>query len=135
MKNFYKTLGIKYDATQEEIKKVYRKLAVKFHPDKNPCNKEAEEKFKECSEAYEHLSNAEKKRKHDFLIRQEEQRLRQEKELREREAAYQKAMSQKVANSKSPKVNWGGISTGIIILILIIIGVSMATSKKNNNNG
>lgn len=52
MKNPYEVLGVSEEATEEEIKKVYRDLAVKFHPDKNPGDKEAEEKFKEISEAY-----------------------------------------------------------------------------------
>jgi len=52
MLNHYNTLGIKKDATSKEIKEAYRNLAKKYHPDKNPDNKEAEEKFKEISNAY-----------------------------------------------------------------------------------
>ncbi|GAB4185762.1 MAG: molecular chaperone DnaJ [Simkaniaceae bacterium] len=62
MADYYQTLGITREATQEEIKKAYRKKALKFHPDKNPGDKEAEAKFKEVSEAYEVLGD-EKKRK------------------------------------------------------------------------
>jgi molecular chaperone DnaJ len=51
-RSFYEILGVKKDASEDEIKKAYRKLARKFHPDVNPDNKEAESKFKEISEAY-----------------------------------------------------------------------------------
>src|SRR5574343_79655 len=64
-KDFYEILGISKNATAEEIKKAYRKKAIEFHPDKNPGNKEAEEKFKEAAEAYEVLSDANKKAKYD----------------------------------------------------------------------
>jgi len=66
-KDYYKLLGVEKDATQKEIKKAYRKLAAKFHPDKNPGNKVAEEKFKEINEANEVLGNAEKRKKYDTL--------------------------------------------------------------------
>ncbi|MFN7904416.1 MAG: DnaJ domain-containing protein, partial [Pseudobdellovibrionaceae bacterium] len=55
-KDFYSTLGVSRSATPEEIKKSYRKLAMQFHPDKNPGDKKAEDKFKELTEAYETLS-------------------------------------------------------------------------------
>ena len=64
-RDFYDILGINKSASAAEIKKAYRKVAIKFHPDKNPDNKEAEEKFKEAAEAYEILSNPEKKQKYD----------------------------------------------------------------------
>jgi molecular chaperone DnaJ len=63
--DFYKILGVSKDATQEEIKKAYRKLARKWHPDINPGNKEAEQKFKEISQAHECLGNEEKRRLYD----------------------------------------------------------------------
>jgi curved DNA-binding protein len=60
-------LGVDKKATQEEIKKVYRKLAVKYHPDKNPGDKKSEEKFKEVSEAYDVLGDPDKRKKYDNL--------------------------------------------------------------------
>ena len=58
-------LGVSEQATQEDIKKAYRKLAMQYHPDKNPDNKEAEERFKEISEAYEILGDNKKRHSHD----------------------------------------------------------------------
>ncbi len=65
-KNFYLILGVKNVASLDEIKAAYRELAKKFHPDKNPGNVEAEERFKEIQEAYTILSNADKRRKYDM---------------------------------------------------------------------
>lgn len=64
-RDYYEVLGVSKTATPDEIKKAYRKLAIKYHPDRNPDNKEAEEKFKEAAEAYEVLSNEEKRQKYD----------------------------------------------------------------------
>jgi curved DNA-binding protein len=66
-KDYYKILGVDKNATQEEIKKAYRKLALKYHPDRNPGDKAAEEKFKEITEAHEVLSDPEKRKKYDQL--------------------------------------------------------------------
>ncbi len=63
--DYYKTLGVEKTATPEEIKKAYRKLAMKYHPDRNKGNKEAEEKFKQISEAYAVLSDKEKRQQYD----------------------------------------------------------------------
>lgn len=64
-RDYYEVLGVSKTATPDEIKKAYRKLAIKYHPDRNPDNKEAEDKFKEAAEAYEVLSNEGKRQKYD----------------------------------------------------------------------
>jgi curved DNA-binding protein len=66
-KDYYKILGVEKSATKDEISKAFRKLALKYHPDKNPNNKAAEEKFKEITEAHEVLSDPEKRKKYDAL--------------------------------------------------------------------
>lgn len=64
-RDYYEVLGISKSASVDEIKKAYRKKAIQYHPDKNPGNKESEEKFKEAAEAYEILSNSEKRQRYD----------------------------------------------------------------------
>lgn len=64
-RDYYEVLGVSKGASQDEIKKAYRKLAIQYHPDKNPDDKDAEAKFKEAAEAYEILSNTEKRQRYD----------------------------------------------------------------------
>ena len=73
MRDYYDILGISKNADANEIKKAYRKVAMKYHPDKNPDDKSAEEKFKEAAEAYSVLSDADKKNKYDQLGHQQYQ--------------------------------------------------------------
>ena len=64
-RDYYEVLGVSKNATADELKKAYRKLALQYHPDRNPGDKEAEEKFKEAAEAYDVLSNPDKKARYD----------------------------------------------------------------------
>src|SRR5258706_5555082 len=64
-RDYYEVLGVNRDASEEDIKKSYRKLAMKWHPDRNPDNPKAEEHFKEAKEAYEMLSDAQKRAAYD----------------------------------------------------------------------
>src|SRR5512142_2545656 len=63
--DYYETLGVPKDASEEDIKRAYRKLAMKYHPDKNPGDKSAEEKFRDATEAYEVLKDPQRRSQYD----------------------------------------------------------------------
>src|SRR5580692_5613580 len=88
-RDYYEILGVARTAKDDEIKKTYRKLARKYHPDLNPNNKQSEEKFKEIQEAYEVLSDAEKRKKFDEL-----------------------GANWKTGSEFTPPPNWGGGQAG-----------------------
>ena len=79
--DYYKILDIPENASEDDIKREYRKLAMEYHPDRNPENREAEERFKKIGEAYEILGNKEKRRKYDEK-RKKDKNLSQEKRER-----------------------------------------------------
>jgi len=64
-RDYYDILGVTRSSSADEIKKAYRKMAIKYHPDKNPGDKKSEDNFKEAAEAYEVLSNSDKKKRYD----------------------------------------------------------------------
>ena len=64
-RDYYEVLGVDKKASEDEIKKAYRKIAIKYHPDRNPGDKEAEEKFKEAAEAYDVLHDEQKRKQYD----------------------------------------------------------------------
>ena len=67
MRDFYSVLGVSRDASPQEVKRAYRKLAMQYHPDKNPNNRQAEERFKEATRAYKVLANQEKRKQYDMF--------------------------------------------------------------------
>ena len=69
-RDYYSILGLRLDSSAEEIKKVYRKLAMQYHPDRNGGNPESEERLKEINEAYQILGNEEKRRRYDLQYRE-----------------------------------------------------------------
>jgi len=114
IKNYYQILGLKNTATNEEIKKAYRELAIQFHPDKNPNNKESEEKFKSIAEANEILSNPTKRAVFDQQLLDEQLRLeqiRKQKESTNKRRSFEKAF------------------VPIVALVLIIVSIGLVINS------
>lgn len=114
LKDFYTTLGVGQKATATEIKKSYRRLARKYHPDRNPGNKDAEEQFKDIQEAYETLSDPNKRRRYDVKRRRSGRRDRYTTKTgkqyqRRKDGTYERAKQQK---QKEPIDPTGAFSEG-----------------------
>ncbi|HVA81707.1 MAG TPA: J domain-containing protein, partial [Candidatus Binataceae bacterium] len=111
-RDYYKTLGVERGATEPEIKTAYRKLARKFHPDVNPNNKEAEKRFKEINEAYQVLSDADKRKKYNELGADWEHGISQEEMLRRyaQEAAARRRAGGGARSSAGADAGVGGFS-------------------------
>lgn len=97
--NFYQILEVSSDATYEVIKQAYRKLAKKYHPDRNPDNKEAEKKFLEISKAYETLSDEVKRKKYDQKFFGQEKRDYSKENFEENHSFKEAFASSSVSNS------------------------------------
>lgn len=109
--NYYQILGVAKTSTLEQIKKVFKQLAFQFHPDRNQGSKESEEKFKEIIQAYEILSNEEKRKVYDDSI----------------EKPIVNAASQnhsKHGNNQAYQMNWSKFFFWLVIVILSIIAIS-----------
>jgi len=117
MKNFYEILEVKATSSTEEIKKAYRLKAKQHHPDLNPNNENAEAQFKEVAEAYEFLSDPEKRKEYDFRLNQERQEFRRKQ--REEFKAKQKA-------------NWAEVLFGALLLFLGIYLISSLVTTRSN---
>jgi len=126
----YTLLGIPNTATLEEIKRAYRKIAKQFHPDINPNNKEAEEKFKEATAAYEVLSDTTKRTAYDNQLKQEQIR---EEQLKQAERAKQKADKRVGWDVRQAKqslgVSLGQVLFGVILCVLVIASFSALASN------
>lgn len=115
MKDYYELLGVSQTATEEEIKKAFRKKAIEYHPDKNPNDKDAEEKFKQILEAYEILSNQDARRQYDLFILLKKNAQRMSYYNTNFEKAPQRKPSEK-------KKNW---LLAISIILVFVVGIGL----------
>lgn len=122
--NFYKILGIKEDATDDEIKKAYRKIAKKYHPDSNPGDKEAEKKFKEAAEAYAVLGDIEKRKAYD------EERLQAQKAGPEQK----RPAGNKKTSQTTPGFDFSSMSSNFEQFFGFQPGTSQVDEDKLNSN-
>ncbi len=131
MENFYETLGIGEDASETHIKKTYHQLALKWHPDRNPGNAEAERMTKQINNAYDYLSDKVKRAAHDasllkFREAQEEkaeQERQSEEAERQRKAqdAEDRKRRQRQQQQQPQRFPWGPVLGGLAAVILIVL--------------
>lgn len=115
--NYYEILGITCFSNVETIKKAYRELAKKYHPDKNPSDIKAEEKFKEISSAYEILSDPQKRAAYDSKL--EEEKIKAEQERIQKEKEFKKSESNLTQKNNNILATIFGISLLFLIIALI----------------
>ena len=128
MKNYYDILQLKNFATNGEIKKSFRQLAIKYHPDKNKGRKDFDEKFKEIANAYEVLSNPTKKKDFDFRLTQ--QYLHKKEQTTQTNYSQQKRATKTKSTGKGKKEEV--VKTSIFWIITIVIFIIYLISNSDN---
>lgn len=131
MKNYYEILQIKNFATDGEIKKSFRQLAIKYHPDKNKGRKDFEEKFKEIANAYEILTDPIKKRDFDFRLSQHDQNKRTTGTTR---TNYSEPKQTTNTKSQKEEKKEEGSKASIFWIIAIVIFIIYLISSSNSDN-
>jgi len=136
MKNHYQTLGLKFSATEAEIKIAYKKLATKFHPDKNDGDDFFTERFKDIQEAYDTLSDAEKRKRYDeiwkhFFANKTEQTTRPKEDNQQ----SKKDVYPSESNKKEPVQNTSpdNLNKNIFLVAILVIGVFVLVMSMKSN--